>query len=121
MTGQIVGIDKTNVMLKDRTAIKTVSLDAITYVRSPRAFVFTLSGRPSPVNMRRTEVQSVAFQPTLSSVGLNDAVIVGQPPSSDSILDDDDAPLGEPVPASITRMRQLQRGNYGPRPFAPWP
>jgi hypothetical protein len=119
MTGQIVGIDKANLILKDRAAMRTVSLDAVTYVRSPRAFVFTLSGRPSRDNMRRTEVQSVAFQPTLSSVALNDEVIVGQP--AESIFGDDEPPLGEPVPASITRMRQLQRGNYGPRPFAPWP
>ena len=105
LSGQILSVSGDQMTVCSRGLVTTIPLDSVSYVRSPRAFLFTISGTPSS-DQSRTQVQDVAFQPTVTAQALGDQVVVGR--RADDPLLDDDEPLFPQQPRAITRMRQLE-------------
>jgi hypothetical protein len=121
ISGRITGVRAGALTVQTAGRSTDVPLDSVAYVRSPRAFVFTISGRPSADNTR-TRVDSISFRPTTNTAA-RDQLVVGKP--RDPLdLDDDDLPLR--TPENIARVRQhLDSGGFsgvpGGRPFPSWP
>jgi len=121
ITGQITGVRSGMLTVQSAGRSTDIGLDSIVYVRSPRAFVFTISGRPSADNTH-THVDSISFRPTANSAA-RDELVIGKP--KDPLdLDDEDLPVR--TPENIARVRQhLDAGGVsgmpGGRPFPSWP
>lgn len=124
VSGRIIDVAGDVLMVRDRAGtVQKMSLKSVTYVRSPRAFVFTISGQPS-ADQSRTHVDSISFRPTANSIMLGDQVMVGKPRGIfDDDLDDPLMPAANPI-STPTRARQFERGDFGlspQRPFSAWP
>jgi hypothetical protein len=124
--GQIMAISPQGMLVRSRETgqVMRIALDTITYVRSPRAFLFTIYGQTS-ADMTRTTVRRVAFQPTITSAPkLGSEVVVGRP--RDPLDLDDDMPPPSILPAQ-TRFNATDNPmdgilpTRGGRPFPNWP
>jgi hypothetical protein len=135
LTGDIVGIGDGLVLFRQRDG-RTVQipLTSINYLRSPRAFLFTLTGRPTRVNgSLRTQIEAISFRPT-STEDLSESIPTSVIPQTNTDPDavDEEEPsgfavtspmsgyqpaLGRPAfgnqfPAGLHPRRQLPNANW---------
>jgi hypothetical protein len=136
LTGDIVGIGDGMVLFRQRDG-RTVQipLASINYLRSPRAFLFTLTGRPTRMNGNlRTQIEAISFRPT-STEDLSESIptsVIPQAHADPDSLAEEEEPsgfavtspmsgyqpaLGRPAfgnqfPAGMHQRRQLQNTNW---------
>jgi hypothetical protein len=124
LSGQITGVNADQLVVRTRAGVINIDIDSVRYIRSPRAFVFTIVGMPS-ADLGRTQVQDVTFQPTMTQQTLSNQLVAGH--RSDDLLDDDsdDDALDifpKQMPQALGRFRQFQSGNANSGSILPtWP
>lgn len=106
LSGHVAACTATTVTIVSREGVHHVPVDSITYMRSPHAFVFTLSGVLS-ADKSHTRPHSISFQSTVNSDKIGDSLVVGHRPDSlDALLDDDADTKPAITPIIMPRFRQ---------------
>ena len=124
--GQLIGSDQRFLMIrKSDGSIEKIRYDSIRYIRSPRAFMFTLTGKPVPharlSAAARTTVQEITFQPTATITGVSLSSVV---PHKEDLLDEEDSPqLPKDGLGMHTRDEDEVPNPFNPtrRSFPNWP
>lgn len=92
LTGQVFGCDDENLLLRLRDGqLMKVALDSITYLRSPRAFIFSISGQ-RPHKVAGWQAQAISFQATAGKSKLGEELVAGQRKDDWGLEEDDDVP-----------------------------
>jgi hypothetical protein len=117
LSGRITQCNGASLTLAARDSLYVIPCDSITYVRSPHAFVFTMSGKLS-ADKSHTRPDAISFQPTLKANPLGTSLVAGsRPDSTDALLDDSNDP---PAPPAMMPRNNIW-GTPGARPFGNWP
>lgn len=119
--GQIIGNDATSLLVrqKDGTVLR-VNAENITFVRSPRAFLFNILGtvESGPARGMRTDARSITFQPTGTTNGVSLSSVVR---SKDEMTEEEDSlGLGKFGPA-VPEEDDMPSLTTRKRPFPFWP
>jgi hypothetical protein len=108
--GDIVGHDEQSLLVRQKDGqVLRVPLTTINYLRSPRAFLFTLTGKSAAsgraASLMRTRVEGISFQPTFTenlSESTPTSILPERKFNEDEI---DDEPPGFTVTSSQSRYQ----------------
>lgn len=107
--GEVIGHNLDALVMRQRDGQRiTVPLTSVNYIRSPRAFLFTLTGRPvrdkATGKMMRTQVDAITFQPTfIENLTRSTPTSILPEKKYDEYDDSEDEPSGFAVTSSQSR------------------